>query len=132
PFDGKRAPVPGLGVCSAHNNGRQELYFLLCSFAFRPQPNRVSIRFAAADSRGYREVDPGGPVARISYSPFPADPEISPVTQYFNYFNMQPFRGTLSRAVIRTLEPLGHFSREFQIDNLRLGDFEVRRTRLPE
>jgi hypothetical protein len=56
-------------------------------------------------------------------SPFPAEPGISPVNQDFTF---SPVSVPLSEAAVDTVEPLAHIRQNFEIDNLWLGDFEVR------
>ncbi len=56
-----------------------------------------------------------------SYSPFPADLGIDPVHQ-FSSFASEP--GPFSEVAIETLEPLAHLRHDFEIDNVRLSDFE--------
>jgi hypothetical protein len=97
------------------------MYFLLCSSAFRSTPDLVSVHFVEL-GKGFREVSPYIARTRPSYAPFPADLEISPVNQYFTYATA---RRELSDVVIDSLEPLGHVQREFELDGLRLGEFEV-------
>jgi len=59
----------------------------------------------------------------ISYSPFPAELGISPVSQDFTFSTVAV---PLSEARVDTVEPLAHIRRNLEINNLRLGDFEVR------
>jgi hypothetical protein len=97
------------------------MYFLLCSSAFRSAPDLVSVHFVER-GKAYREVSPY--VARNPplYAPLPADLDISPVSQYFTYVTAP---GELSDVVIDSLEPLGDAQRAFELDGLRLGEFEV-------
>jgi hypothetical protein len=58
----------------------------------------------------------------ISYSPFPAEPGIIPVSQDFTFSiaRMAP-----SEATVDTVAPLAYIQRNFEIQNLRLGDFQL-------
>jgi hypothetical protein len=88
----------------------------------------VAIHFVGLSKNTFREASSRGPMQRISYSPFPADLSIGPVSQHFSY---EVLPGRVSDVVIESVEPLAHLRREFEIDNLRLSDFEVRLTPLP-
>ncbi len=125
PFNDRPVSVPGAGLCSASRDAARQNYFLLCSSAFRAQPDIVSIRFVELGKATYQEARHygGSPRQAISYSPFPADLSISPVSQYFAY---STFQGPLSAVIVDALEPLAHIRREFEISDLRLGEFEVR------
>jgi hypothetical protein len=57
----------------------------------------------------------------ISYSPFPAEPGIEPVSQDFAFPTVPVL---LSEGVVETEEPLAHIQRTFEISNLHLSDFE--------
>ncbi|HEY3939920.1 MAG TPA: hypothetical protein VGL97_20990 [Bryobacteraceae bacterium] len=121
-FGGGPVPAAGMGLCSASQSGQGRTSFLLCSSAFRAKPDLVSIRFVEAGKNTYEVRAARGPLRRISYSPFPAEVSMSPVSQYFTYrVSAQP----LSEVVIDSVEPLTHEQREFEIDKLRLSDFEV-------
>jgi hypothetical protein len=121
PFKSQQVAVASLGLCSASRATRGQMYFLLCSSAFRSAPDLVSVHFVEL-GKAFREVSPYIARSRPLYSPFPADLEISPVSQYFTYATV---RGELSDVVIDSLEPLGHVQRQFELDGLRLGEFEV-------
>jgi hypothetical protein len=101
------------------------MYFLLCSSAFRSKPDLVSVHFVELGKNAFREVSPYIARNRPLYSPLPADLNISPVSQYFTYVTA---REQLSDVVIDSLEPLGHVRREFELNGLRLGEFEVNPT----
>jgi hypothetical protein len=122
PFQGRPVAVASLGLCSASRTTRGQMYFLLCSSAFRSEPDLVSVHFVELGKNTFREVSPYIAPKRPSYSPFPADLDISPVSQYFTFATV---RGELSDVVIDSLEPLGHVQRQFELDGLRLGEFEV-------
>lgn len=125
PFQSRSVPVPSMGICSASRGAGGRTYFLLCSSAFRAEPDLVSIRFVELGKNSLRVTTPYGPLRWISYSPFPADLNINPVSQYFTYRKSEQ---PLSDVVIESVEPLLHMQRNFEIDGLRLSDFEVRLT----
>jgi hypothetical protein len=128
PFQGRPVAVASLGLCSASRATRGQMYFLLCSSAFRSEPDLVSVHFVELGKDTFREVSPYIAPKRPSYSPLPADLDISPVSQYFTFATGG---GELSDVVIDSLEPLGYVRREFELDGLRLGEFEVRPANLP-
>jgi hypothetical protein len=59
----------------------------------------------------------------ISYSPFPAEPGISPISQDFTLATVPEL---FSQGRVDAMEVLAHIRRNFEIDNLRLSNFEVR------
>jgi hypothetical protein len=110
PLEKRTVPVPGVGECAAG------AHFFLCNSAFRDLSNLVSVRtfqISATRSRLPR---------RASYSPFPADLRIDPIDQFF-----APQFGSVSAIVVETVRPLAYLRRDFEIDNVRLGDFEMQR-----
>jgi len=124
PFLDRSVLVPRVGVCSATGGVHRQSYFLICSSAFRFPPVLVSYSFIPSAKEALQDVwSSTEPRRPISYSPFPAEPGISPVSQDFTFSTV---RVPLSEARVDTLEPLAHIRRNFEIDNLRLGDFEVR------
>jgi hypothetical protein len=124
PFGDRSVPVPRVGVCSASGGANRQSYFLICSSAFRFPPVLVSYRFMQSAKEAFQDVwSSTEPRRPISYSPFPAELGISPVSQDFT-FSTVPV--PLSEARVVTVEPLAHIRQDFEIDNLRLGDFEVR------
>ena len=124
PFGDRAVPVPGVGVCSASGGAHRQSYFLICSSAFRFPPVLVSYSFIQSSKETVHDVwSSTEPRRAISYSPFPAELGISPVSQDFTFSTVSV---PLSEATVDTVEPLAHIRRNFEIDNLRLGDFEVR------
>ena len=124
PFGDRFVHVPRVGVCSASGGANRQSYFLICSSAFRFPPVLVSYRFIESAKEAVQDVwSSTEPRRAISYSPFPAELGISPVSQDFT-FSTVPL--PLSEAMVDTVEPLAHIRRNLEIDNLRLGDFEVR------
>jgi hypothetical protein len=111
PFNSSPVPVNGFGLCSAAPR------FLLCNSAFQPPSDLVAIQTL--------EDAPGGPrattesLARIaSYSPFPAELNIDPVSRFFS-----PRVRAISAASIEAVQPLAHLERDFKIEHVRLDDF---------
>jgi hypothetical protein len=124
PFGDRSVPVPRVGVCSASGGAHRQSYFLICSSAFRFPPVLVSYSFIPSAKEAVQDVwSSTEPRRPISYSPFPAELGISPVSQDFTFATVQV---PLAEARVDTVEPLAHIRRNFEIDNLRLGDFEVR------
>jgi putative effector of murein hydrolase LrgA (UPF0299 family) len=132
PFRDRPVVTPGMGLCSASRGADGGSYFLVCSSAFRWPPALVSIRFVQLEAPTASlaqlarltsvEAISYLPQKPISYSPFPAEFDIHPVSQYTAYTHL----GSPSEASVATLEPLAHIHRDFDIGPLRLSDFEVR------
>ena|SRR5215469_11319928 len=122
PFGGKPVPVPGVGVCTASGGTKQQSYFLICSSAFRFPPVLLSYRFIPSTMAETEEVRAFTQPRSISYSPFPAEPGIVPVSQDFTF---SIARVALSEARVDTVAPLGYIQRNFEIPSLRLHDFQV-------
>jgi hypothetical protein len=123
PFGDRSVPVPRVGVCSASRGANRQSYFLICSSAFRFPAVLVSYRFIQSAKDTLQEVWSSTEPRAISYSPFPADPGINPVSQDFTFSTVLV---PLSEATVDTVEALAHIRRDFEINNLRLGNFEVR------
>jgi hypothetical protein len=123
PFGDRSVPVAGVGVCSASGGANRQSYFLICSSAFRFPPVLVSYRFVQSAKGSAQDVWSATQPRAISYSPFPAELGISPVSQDFTYSTVLM---SLSEARVDTVQALAHIRRDFEINNLRLGDFEVR------
>ena len=112
-----------VGVCSASGGANRQSYFLICSSAFRSPSVLVSYSFIQPAKEGVQDVRSSIQPRAISYSPFPAELGISPVSQDFTFSTVHV---PLAEARVETVEALAHIRRNFEIDNLRLGDFEVR------
>lgn len=121
PFGDQSVLVPQVGVCAASGGANRQSYFLICSSAFRSPPVLVSYRFMQSTKEATEDVPTPTPPRPISYSPFPAEPGIIPVSQDFTF---SIARVALSEARVDTVEPLAYVQRNFEIDNLRLGDFQ--------
>ena len=121
PFGDRSVLVPRVGVCAASGANRQS-YFLICSSAFRSPPVLVSYRFMQSTKGGTEDLLAPTQPRAISYSPFPAEPGIIPVSQDFTFSiaRMAP-----SEATVDTVAPLAYIQRNFEIQNLRLGDFQL-------
>lgn len=125
PSDGQAVPVPGVGLCSATQAvwGRIN-YFVRCRSAFRSPRRLMSAHFSPPrDGR----IDQGDYVLAFqqekSYSPFPAELDVSPLNQQLA--NSVVYGGASALAVV-TIEPVAHIRRDFVIPGLRLADLEPR------
>jgi hypothetical protein len=121
PFNGLRVPTPGMGICSAPRARDGYNYFLFCSSPFRTLPDMVLVHFIERENT--REVAPYQVRRRVSYSPLPADLDIKPVDQYFT---ATISKKELSEVAIDAWEPLAYVQRDFELDGLRLGEFEMK------
>ncbi|HEY3455895.1 MAG TPA: hypothetical protein VGK64_14915 [Bryobacteraceae bacterium] len=128
PFGGERIATRGLGICSAYRTGGRGpmgyVYLLQCTSPFRTPPDMIMVRFEERGKNVFRQIRPYPERRVISYSPLPADLDISPVSQYFT--SLTPFPRELSDVAIDDLQPLAHVTREFELDGLRLGEFETK------
>jgi hypothetical protein len=117
--------VPQVGLCSAAENpNRQNDYSVVCNSAFRSPTVMVSYQFVKPsdevpneNNRSAMQVQlPSFPFlnrGQVSFSPFPAELRISPVSQDFR----QSWVSTpWDHAVVETLEPVGHVRFDFDID----------------
>ncbi len=123
---GRSVPVPRVGVCSADRVINRHNYFLICTSAFRFPAALVFYDFLRSANDDVAQMWSATQPRAISYSPFPADAGISPVSQDFTFSGA---RAPLTEASVSTVEALAYIRRNFQIDNLRLSDFEVRPTK---
>jgi hypothetical protein len=118
-------PVPQVGLCSANENpNRQNDYSVVCNSAFRSPTVMVSYQFVQpgdevlnGNNHSTMQVQlPSFPLlnrGQLSFSPFPAELRISPVSQDFR----QSWVSTpWDHAVVETLEPVGHLRFDFDID----------------
>jgi hypothetical protein len=122
PFGDRLVTVPRVGICSASGGSSQRSDFLICTSAFRFSPVLVSYRFIQSANGAAPDVSTSTRPRSISYSPFPAEAGINPVSQDFT-FSSSP--APFSQALVDTIEPLAYIQRNFTIDNLRLADYEV-------
>ncbi|HUI57100.1 MAG TPA: hypothetical protein VLY04_19125 [Bryobacteraceae bacterium] len=126
PFGDRTVPVPGMGICAASAVPGAP-YFLTCRSAFRPEADLVSVSFSASP-----DVVDYSPRRPISYSPFPAELSIDPVTPYVAYSTFKApapdaIQGRpLDAVTVEALEPVAHVRAPLTIDGLRLAQFEAR------
>jgi hypothetical protein len=119
PFDNRRVSAAQVGVCSASQGEQRQGDFVLCRYAFRSPPSDVSVYFSDFKATVFREA--------VSYSPFPAELSVSPVSQYFAYESRldRSHKERASTATLVTMEPVAHIRRDFEIGGLRLAEFEA-------
>jgi hypothetical protein len=122
-------PTPGVGLCSVT---RKRVGIVLnCRSAFRSRPDLVTLDFVATGRSGQpmsiRTMSYYGP-APFSYSPFPAAPDLIPVTQSMNFWVLSHM---VTGVSVDTTEPVAHIRRDFEISGLRLADYEARFTPSP-
>jgi hypothetical protein len=98
--------IPGAGVCLLRTSFRQPT--LDCRALFRSPSSLILLPHSLG---GYQ----------LSYSPFPAELGISPAG-YFGFYHAS--LDAPQPVPLVTLEPLAHIQRDFEIDNLRLRDYE--------
>jgi hypothetical protein len=123
PLGDRSVPVQRIGVCAASRGANRQSYFLICSSAFRFPPMLVSYSFIQSAKETSQHAWTSTQPRSISYSPFPAEPGISPISQDFTFATI---REAFSEGRVDAVEALAHIRRSFEVDNLRLGDFEVR------
>ena len=121
-FDQEPVPTPGVGVCSATRSADLRQDLLSCTSAFRTPAALVSVRFRIPGREEPHQPPVYSPLGAISYSPFPAEFDISPVRQHLETSAM---RGPASWVSVDTLEPLAHIRPKFEIAGLRFEDFEA-------
>jgi hypothetical protein len=121
PFSDRPVSVPHVGVCSASTAAARS-YFLICSSAFRFPPFVVSYRFIPSGENPAPDTSSSTEPRPISYSPFPAEAGINPVSQDFTFSTASE---RFSEARVDTIEPLAYIKRSFTIENLRLADYEL-------
>lgn len=111
-FGDRSVPVPEVGLCSATENVNSRRYFVVCSSAFRPPAMLVSFRFVQLGGDTANDINTLVGRGQMSFSPFPADLRISPVSQEFtSSWVSVPW----DHAVVATLEPLGHIRLDFEV-----------------
>ncbi|HVX66707.1 MAG TPA: hypothetical protein VHA11_08905 [Bryobacteraceae bacterium] len=122
--EGMLHDTPGMGLCSFTQAGTTCL--LNCRSAFRPRPDLVSIEFAGNEGQGnlvgFRNLFESRNASE-SYAPFPAEPEMVPVTLSTWHSDV---RRPVSGAMVRAIEPVAHIRRDFEVTGLRLAEHEVR------
>jgi hypothetical protein len=117
-FGERSVPVPEVGLCSATENVNSRRYYVVCSSAFRSPGVLVSYQFVQVDGDTSKDINPLLGRGQTSFSPFPGDLRISPVSQEFrSSWVSVPF----DHAVVETLEPLGHIRLDFEMNDMPLG-----------
>jgi hypothetical protein len=124
PFDGRRMAVPDMGICTAiHPQGPQGTHILTCVSALRPRADRVQVFFLkhSTDVPDTKTLEGSttAPGQAFSYSPFPAEISIDPITRFSNF---SPYPGPLDSALTQTRVPVAHVTSTFALPNLRLAD----------
>jgi hypothetical protein len=121
PLGDRSVTLPHVGACSA-STAASRGYFLICTSAFRFPSRIVSYRFIQSTNDPTPDTSASTQPRSISYSPFPAEAGINPVSQDFTFSTAS---APLSEARVDTVEPVAYIKRSFTIDNLRLVDYEV-------
>lgn len=116
PFTGRVQSVPGLGMCAA-TGGAGAPYFLNCDWALRPRADLVAVQFEPKPRLDHT------PPRERSYSPFPAELSIDPLTPSVAY---SIFKGPLDAVTVSSEGPIAFARAPLAIDGLRLGDYEVK------
>jgi hypothetical protein len=130
PFENRSIPVPRIGICSAKEKKNSQNYLLICTSAFHSSTALVSFHIFQSSTGIHKLVWTTEPRQVNSYSPFPADPGIIPVTQDFTFSNaLAPiFSNVLAPAdhvIVDTMEPIAHIRLDFEINDLRFSDHVV-------
>ncbi|HNY41485.1 MAG TPA: hypothetical protein PKJ41_13885 [Bryobacteraceae bacterium] len=120
-------PTAGVGVCSAVRSNRHVI--LTCRSALKSRADLVTFEFigkhrfvAGALPSSFRTISFASP---ISYSPFPAEAGLVPVTQYVSLAEVPKGVGDEREVRAFALEPVAHIKKDFEIAELRLTEFEV-------
>ncbi len=113
--------TPGLGLCIVTHSIQGCL--LSCATAFRSKPDLVSAdvvgrRLGLPMSFRTLSVSSSGPV---SYSPFPAEIDLVPVTLTNKYTEVS---GPVKEVRVRAVRPVAYVSPQFELADLRLADYE--------
>jgi hypothetical protein len=108
----------GGGRCTAMTQLGQPNDAVFCAFPFRLPSG---LMWADGRNGGNTVAVSAGPVAMESYSPFPADPGIRPITRGFSYIHAQQ---PISAIDLHTMKPLAYVERNFEFRDLRLADFQ--------
>lgn len=115
---GATQAVPGMGLCKA-TGGPPATYFLSCASALRPRADHVAVTFEPHP----RVLADGSLRFPPSYSPFPAELSINPLTPSEAY---STYQGPLDAVTVSSEEPVAFVRAPLEIDGLRLGAYEVR------
>jgi hypothetical protein len=117
PVNGEVRGVPGMGLCRA-TGGPPATYFLGCVSALRPRADRVAVLFEPHP----RVVADYDTRFMPSYSPFPAELSINPVTPSNAY---STYQGALEAVTVSSEQPVAFVRAPLEIEGLRLGAFEA-------
>lgn len=113
-LDGGPANVQDGLQCRASQFLDEQRYTLSCSSFLRWPARLVYARAGASESELGNSL--------LSYSPLPAALDLEPFVRHFG----QSIE--TDRVTIVTKKPLVHFRRDFEMQNVRLGDYEDMRT----
>jgi hypothetical protein len=121
-------PTPGVGLCSAGRSGREII--LNCRSAFKSRPDMVTFKRVFVTGAHAEPLQSLTYPRPISYSPFPADANLIPVSQFVQASHVY----ISSSAVIKSAyisavatEPVAYIRKDFEITGVRLADFEPAR-----
>jgi hypothetical protein len=116
PAGAKSMEVPGIGRCSFLPDNTHE-WVLFCQAPFRQPVDFCKAILGESEIRKFNEALPIGG----SYSPYPAELEVSPLVLTFNgvYGISRPISG----ALMLTATPLSHFHTDFELPDVSLKDF---------
>jgi hypothetical protein len=117
PVTGEVRTVPGMGLCKA-TGGPPATYFLSCFSTMRPRANRVAVMFEPHPLVVVDHMFRGIP----SYSPFPAEMSIDPLTASDAY---STYQGPLDAVTVSSEEPVAFVRAPLTIEGLRLGAYEA-------
>jgi hypothetical protein len=110
--------VPQVGLCSAVESSNRRRDAIVCNSAFRSPSLLISYRFVPPGGAPSSDINPLLGWVQMSYSPFPSDLRISPVsTDSRSSWVSEPW----DHALVQTLEPLGHIRMDFEVTDLRIG-----------
>lgn len=117
PLSGAPVLVSNVGVCSAG------AHYVRCNSLLRAPAALITLQLFQQSFRG-PATSVESPFPRTSYSPFPADLGVNPLSESF----FTPVTDPISAANVTTLTPLAHLERSFTINNVHLTDFSARPT----
>jgi hypothetical protein len=130
PVRGPVQAVPGMGLCTATGGpptstggpaslgGPAATYFLSCYAAMRPRAEHVAVTFEPHP----RVVADYAARFLTSYSPFPAEMSITPLTPSSAY---STYQGPLDAVTVSSEEPVAFVRAPLRIEGLRLAAYEV-------
>jgi hypothetical protein len=114
----KSMEVPGIGRCSFLPDNTQE-WVLYCQAPFRQPADFCKAILGESEIRRFNEPLPIGG----SYSPYPAELEVSPLVLTFN--GAYGISGPIRDALMLTATPLSHFHTDFELPDVSLKDFAL-------